>query len=92
MPTLTTKNISLPQVKSSSQNVKLRNEQNIGSGKSVTLKNQITEFTSLDDIGDVDESLKVDGAVPVWNETTNKYEIRTIEISDSDLDLDGGLF
>jgi len=46
---------------------------------------QITANT-LSGLSDVDPSDIDDGEVPVWNEVTGKYEIRTLKI------LDGGSF
>ena len=51
----------------------------------LTLKNQIQEIRSIEDIGDVDEINVATGSTLVYNSTTDKYEIKM-------LDLDGGTF
>lgn len=51
----------------------------------LTLKNQIQEIRSIEDIGDVDEIDVTTGSTLVYNSTTDKYEIKM-------LDLDGGTF
>ena len=51
----------------------------------LTLKNQIQEIRSIEDIGDVDEINVATGSTLVYNSTTDKYEIKL-------LDLDGGTF
>ena len=51
----------------------------------LTLKNQIQEIRSIEDIGDVDEIDVATGSTLVYNSTTDKYEIKM-------LDLDGGTF
>jgi hypothetical protein len=51
----------------------------------LTLKNQIQEIRSIEDIGDVDEINVTSGSTLVYNSTTDKYEIKM-------LDLDGGTF
>jgi len=51
----------------------------------LTLKNQRQEIRSIEDIGDVDEINVATGSTLVYNSTTDKYEIKM-------LDLDGGTF
>lgn len=51
----------------------------------LTLKNQIQEIRSIEDIGDVDDINVATGSTLVYNSTTDKYEIKM-------LDLDGGTF
>ena len=79
-------------IKNSSQNIKLKNTTRLGSGRAITLGNQIMELASLDDIGDVVEENKEDGAVPVWDELLSKYVVRKLDASDTDNDIDGGEF
>lgn len=42
----------------------------------VTVKNQIEEIRSIDDIPGVNNALKVDGSTIIYNANTNQYEIR----------------
>ena len=51
----------------------------------LTLKNQIQEIRSIEDIGDVYEINVSTCSTLVYNSTTDKYEIKM-------LDLDGGTF
>lgn len=60
----------------------------------ITLKNQVTEIRSIEDIADVDEVDVSAGATLVYNPTNDKYEVRKItseDISDN-FNLDGGTF
>jgi hypothetical protein len=58
----------------------------------ITLKNQLGEITSIEDIADVAEIDVVDGATLVYNAATNLYEIKPLPISDLQVDIDGGTF
>lgn len=58
----------------------------------ITLKNQLGEITSIEDIGDVAEINVVDGATLVYNASTDVYEIKPLPISDLQVDIDGGTF
>jgi hypothetical protein len=43
----------------------------------ITVKNQVNEIRSLDDIPGVNTSQRVDGATIVYNANTNEYEVRS---------------
>lgn len=61
----------------------------------ITLKNQITEIRSIEDIFDVAEVDVTSGATLVYNATNDKYEVKKLGIADIDtgtLNLDGGEF
>ena len=59
-----------------------------------TLKNQITEITSIEQIADVDEINVTTGATLIYNSSTDKYEIKPLQFTDisGTVDLDGGTF
>lgn len=57
----------------------------------VTLKNQIQEIRSIEDIADVVETDVTDGATLVYNSETDKYEVRQLQIEDLGA-IDGGSF
>lgn len=57
----------------------------------ITLKNQIQEIRSIEDIADVEEVNVVDGATLVYNSVTDKYEVKQIQVSDLGA-IDGGSF
>lgn len=61
-----------------------------GNKPTAVVKNEVKVITSLDDIPDVMEDAKVDGAVPQWNATLNKYEVK--EFDPSFGEIDGGTF
>lgn len=59
----------------------------------VTLKNQIQEIRSIEDIFDVSEVDVSAGATLVYNPENDKYEVRPLQNEDiGDLTLDGGTF
>ena len=59
----------------------------------ITLKNQIVEINSIEDIADVEETNVINGATLIYNATTDKYEIKPLSGTDLvDFDLDGGFF
>lgn len=60
----------------------------------ITLKNQITEITSIEDIRDVAEVDVTAGATLVYNPTNDKYEVRKLDAGDisGTFNLDGGEF
>lgn len=82
---------SIPTV--NRQNVKVNN---VGGSLTpyapITLKNQIVEITSIENIPDVSEINVIDGATLVYNSSTDKYEIKPLSLSDLDGDIDGGTF
>jgi len=78
-------------IRTSKQTVKLNNTGGtLNSTKEVTLKNQLTEFRSIEDILDVEEIDVVDGATLVYNATTGKYEVRPLDFGDVEVNVDGG--
>jgi hypothetical protein len=44
----------------------------------ITVRNQIREIRAIDDIPNVNNALKVDGATIVWNTNTSQYDIKLI--------------
>lgn len=59
----------------------------------ITLKNQVTEIRSIEDIRDVDEVNVANGATLVYNSSNDKYEVRPLQNEDiGSLTLDGGTF
>jgi hypothetical protein len=60
----------------------------------ITLKNQVTEISSIEDIRDVAEVEVVAGATLVYNPINDKYEVKQITQEDisGDINLDGGEF
>lgn len=60
----------------------------------ITLKNQVSEIRSIEDIADVAEIEVVEGATLVYNPTNDKYEVKQITQGDiaGDINLDGGEF
>lgn len=81
--------------KTTSQMVKVTNTGGIlQSTTPITLKNQITEINSIEDIRDVAEVEVVAGATLVYNPVNDKYEVKQITQEDisGDINLDGGEF
>jgi len=77
------------------QTVTVNNLGNVLTGVSpFTLKNQITEISSIEQIADVDEINVTAGATLIYNSSTDKYEIRPLQFTDMSgtVDLDGGTF
>lgn len=66
-------------------NAKVTNNSGVLNPVSVTLRNQIQEIRSIEDIADVAEINVTNGATLVYNSTTDKYDVKI-------LDLDGGSF
>lgn len=59
----------------------------------VTLKNQIQEIRSIEDIFDVSEVDVSAGATLIYNPENDKYEVRKLQAEDFEaLNLDGGSF
>lgn len=60
----------------------------------VTLKNQVNEISSIEDIKDVAEVDVSTGATLVYNSSNDKYEVRKLQAEDisGTLNLDGGEF
>jgi len=57
----------------------------------VTLKNQIQEIRSIEDIADVSEVDVTNGATLIYNSETDKYEVKQLQIGDLGA-IDGGSF
>jgi hypothetical protein len=67
------------------------NNGRLSSAAPITLKNQIQEIRSIEDIADVSEVDVTDGATLVYNSQNDKYEVRQIQIGDLGA-IDGGSF
>jgi hypothetical protein len=67
------------------------NSGRLSSAAPITLKNQIQEIRSIEDIADVVETDVTDGATLVYNSETDKYEVRQLQIEDLGA-IDGGSF
>lgn len=77
------------------QIVKVNNTGGVLTAQSpITLKNQISEINSIEDIRDVSEIDVTDGATIVYNASNDKYEIKHIQIEQVEgiINLDGGTF
>lgn len=77
------------------QIVKVNNTGGVLTAQSpITLKNQISEINSIEDIRDVSEIDVTDGATIVYNASNDKYEIKHIQIEqvEGNINLDGGTF
>jgi hypothetical protein len=57
----------------------------------ITLRNQVQEIRSIEDIADVAEVDVSNGATLVYNSETDKYEVRQLQIEDLG-SIDGGSF
>jgi hypothetical protein len=69
------------------------NSGRLSSAAPVTLKNQIQEIRSIEDIFDVSEVEVTAGATLVYNPTNDKYEVRPLQSEDFEtFNLDGGTF
>jgi len=83
------------QPRTTSQSVKLNKKDDILTTiGGVTLKNQINEITSIEQIADVDEIDVSTGSTLVYNSANHKYEIKKLSLNDfaGDVSLDGGTF
>lgn len=60
----------------------------------ITLKNQVTEINSIEDIADVAEVDVSSGSTLVYNESMDRYEVKKLDVGDivGEFDLDGGEF
>ena len=67
------------------------NSGRLSSAAPITLKNQVQEIRSIEDIADVAEIDVSDGATLVYNSETDKYEVRQLQIEDLGA-IDGGSF
>lgn len=69
------------------------NNGRLSSAAPITLKNQIQEIRSIEDILDVAEIDVSAGATLVYNPENDKYEVRKLQTEDFEtLNLDGGSF
>lgn len=69
------------------------NNGRLSSAAPITLKNQIQEIRSIEDILDVAEVDVSAGATLVYNPENDKYEVRKLQTEDFEtLNLDGGSF
>lgn len=81
--------------KTTKQQVKVNNAGGgLQSQTPITLKNQITEINSIEDIADVAEIDVTTGATLIYNSANDKYEVRKLEAGDieGDINMDGGVF
>jgi hypothetical protein len=67
------------------------NSGRLSSAAPITLKNQIQEIRSIEDIADVAEIDVSDGATLIYNSETDKYEVKQLQIEDLGA-IDGGSF
>lgn len=77
------------------QNVKVNTSGGVLQSQTpITLKNQVTEITSIEDISDVAEVDVSSGSTLVYNASTDKYEVKKLEVGDisGEFNLDGGVF
>jgi hypothetical protein len=58
----------------------------------ITLKNQIQEIRSIENITDVSVVDVTNGSTLIYNSQNDKYEVRQLQVGDLNLDLDGGSF
>lgn len=75
--------------------VKLSNNKGmLQSSTPITLKNQVTEINSIEDIADVAEVDVTSGSTLVYNANTDKYEVKKLDVGSiaGTIDLDGGEF
>jgi hypothetical protein len=68
------------------------NNGRLSSAGPITLKNQIQEIRSIENITDVSVVDVTDGATLIYNSQNDKYEVRQLQVADLNIDLDGGSF
>ena len=80
--------------KTTTQNVKVMNTASgLQTTTPITLKNQVSEIRSIEDIADVFEVEVTSGSTLVYNLENDKYEVRKLQSEDFDtFNLDGGSF
>jgi hypothetical protein len=83
-------NAKLSQVTSFVAKVEKSNDR-LSTNTPITIKNQVQEIRSIEDIADVAEINVTDGATLVYNSETDKYEVRQLQIEDLGA-IDGGSF
>ncbi len=82
------------QIRSATSTIKakvINNDGRLSAQAPITLKNQVQEIRSIEDIADVSEINVTDGATLVYNSETDKYEVRQLQIEDLGA-IDGGSF
>ena len=67
------------------------NRGRLSSAAPITLKNQVQEIRSIEDILDVSEVDVSNGATLIYNSQNDKYEVKQIQIGDLGA-IDGGSF
>ena len=67
------------------------NNGRLSSAAPITLKNQVQEIRSIEDIADVAEIDVSNGATLIYNSQNDKYEVKQIQIGDLGA-IDGGSF
>lgn len=88
-----TGNISITVARTSSQQIVVSNNGGILQGGSpVTLRNQLVEIRTLDNIPDINVDNKVDGAGLIYNGNTGAYDVRPISFNDVTGIIDEGEF
>ena len=68
------------------------NNGRLSSAGPITLKNQIQEIRSIENITDVSVVDSTNGSTLIYNSQNDKYEVRQLQVGDLNLDLDGGSF
>ena len=68
------------------------NNGRLSSAGPITLKNQIQEIRSIENITDVIVVDSANGSTLIYNSQNDKYEVRQLQAGDLNLDLDGGSF
>ena len=68
------------------------NNGRLSSAGPITLKNQIQEIRSIENITDVSVIDVTNGSTLIYNSQNDKYEVRQLQVGDLNLDLDGGSF
>ena len=68
------------------------NNGRLSSAGPITLKNQIQEIRSIENITDVSVVDAANGSTLIYNSQNDKYEVRQLQVADLNLDLDGGSF
>ena len=68
------------------------NNGRLSSAGPITLKNQIQEIRSIENITDVSVIDVTNGSTLIYNSQNDKYEVRQLQVGDLNLDLDGGTF
>ena len=88
-----TGNIAVTIATTSNQQIVVTNYGGIlQSTRPVTLRNQLVEIRTLDNIPDVNNNAKVDGAGLIYNANTRAYDVRPIGFNDIVGIIDEGEF